>query len=45
MEKDSVVTTLLITPQLLLDLIELSTRNHLLALNALGVRWIGKGRK
>jgi hypothetical protein len=39
------MTTLIITPQLLLDLIELAARNHLLALNALGVRWIGKGRK
>lgn len=29
----------------MLALLELSTRNHLLALNALGVRWIGKGRK
>lgn len=28
------------TTQLLLDLIELGTRNHLLALNALGVRWV-----
>jgi hypothetical protein len=34
------MTTRLTTPQLLLDLIELAARNHLLALNALGVRWV-----
>jgi hypothetical protein len=34
-----------LTTSQILALMELSTRNHLLALNALGVRWIGKGRK
>jgi hypothetical protein len=39
------MTTLIITPQLLLDLIELAARNHLLALNALGVRWVKEVRR
>lgn len=29
----------------MLALLELGTRNHLLALNALGIPWVGKGRK
>jgi hypothetical protein len=38
------LTTRLTTPQML-ALLELSTRNHLLALNALGVRWVKEAKR